>query len=52
MLLVTHSPGRALAVADRVMVLLSGRLVADEPASTLSEPTLQRLYASAEALTG
>jgi ABC-type multidrug transport system ATPase subunit len=41
---VTHSFGRGLDVADRVAILAGGRLVADEPRSALSLEALQRLY--------
>jgi ABC-type multidrug transport system ATPase subunit len=45
-LLVTHSLGRGLRLADRVAILAGGRLVADEPRERLSEDALQRLYAA------
>ena len=41
---VTHSLGRALAVADHVAVLVGGRLAAYGPRGTLTEATLQQLY--------
>ena len=44
---VTHSLGRALAVADRIVVLTAGRLAADVSGSGLSEAALQRLYLDA-----
>ena len=45
--LVTHSFGRGLEVADRVAILAGGRLVADEPRGTLTLEALQRLYVAA-----
>jgi heme ABC exporter ATP-binding subunit CcmA len=45
-LVVTHSLGRALAVADHVAILVGGRLAAHEPRAALSEASLQRLYLS------
>jgi heme ABC exporter ATP-binding subunit CcmA len=45
--LVTHSFGRGLEVADRVAILAGGRLVADEARATLTLEALQRLYAAA-----
>ena len=42
--LVTHSLGRALAVADSVAILAGGRLAAHEPRASLTEGRLQRLY--------
>jgi heme ABC exporter ATP-binding subunit CcmA len=42
--LVTHSLGRGLRLADRVAILAGGRLVADEPRERLSDETLRRLY--------
>lgn len=44
---VTHSLGRALAVADHVAILAGGRLVAHEPRGTLTETMLHRLYLDA-----
>ncbi len=44
---VTHSLGRGLDVADRVAILAGGRLVVNEPRDILSHETLQRLYVSA-----
>jgi len=44
--LVTHSLGRGLRLADRVAILAGGRLVADEPRERLTDETLQRLYAA------
>lgn len=41
---VTHSLGRALAVADSVAILAGGRLAAHEPRATLTEKGLQQLY--------
>jgi heme ABC exporter ATP-binding subunit CcmA len=45
--LVTHSLGRGLELADRVLILAGGRLSADEPRESLSLEALQRLYAEA-----
>ena len=45
-LLVTHSLGRGLRLADRVVILAGGRLAADEPRERLTDQTLQRLYAA------
>jgi heme ABC exporter ATP-binding subunit CcmA len=41
---VTHSLGRALAIADRVAILAAGRIVAERARASLTEETLQRLY--------
>lgn len=46
-LLATHSLGRGYAVADRIAILVGGRLVAHESRETLSLEGLQRLYAAA-----
>lgn len=44
---VTHSLGRALAVADHIAVMAGGRLAAQEPRATLTEEALRRLYLGA-----
>jgi heme ABC exporter ATP-binding subunit CcmA len=44
---VTHSLGRALALADRVAILAGGRLAVDQPRGALTEETLGRLYLDA-----
>jgi heme ABC exporter ATP-binding subunit CcmA len=44
---VTHSLGRALAIADRVAVLAGGRIAAEAPRASLTEGTLQSLYLGA-----
>jgi heme ABC exporter ATP-binding subunit CcmA len=44
---VTHSLGRALAIADRVAVLAGGRIAADAARASLTEEALQRLYLGA-----
>jgi heme ABC exporter ATP-binding subunit CcmA len=44
---VTHSLGRALAIADRVAVLAGGRIAAEATRASLTEEALQRLYLSA-----
>jgi heme ABC exporter ATP-binding subunit CcmA len=44
---VTHSLGRALAIADRVAVLVAGRIAAETPRASLTEEALQRLYLGA-----
>lgn len=44
---VTHSLGRALAVADRVAILAGGRLAVQAPRAGLTEGALQRLYLEA-----
>jgi heme ABC exporter ATP-binding subunit CcmA len=41
---VTHSLGRALAIADRVAVLAGGRIAAEATRASLTEEALQRLY--------
>lgn len=41
---VTHSIGRALAIADRVAILAGGRLAAEATRASLTEEALQRLY--------
>jgi heme ABC exporter ATP-binding subunit CcmA len=45
-LMVTHSFGRELAVADRIAVLAGGRIALDTPRGTLSGDDVQRLYAA------
>ena len=42
----THSFGGGLGVADRVGILMSGRLLVDRPAADLSGAQLHRLYES------
>jgi heme ABC exporter ATP-binding subunit CcmA len=44
---VTHSLGRALAIADRVAILVGGRLAASEGREALSSEALERLYQAA-----
>jgi heme exporter protein A len=44
---VTHSLGRGLALADRIAILAGGRLAVLEPTGTLTPDTLQRLYLAA-----
>jgi heme ABC exporter ATP-binding subunit CcmA len=44
---VTHSLGRALAIADRVAILAGGRIAAEATRASLTEDALQRLYLSA-----
>jgi heme ABC exporter ATP-binding subunit CcmA len=46
-MVVTHSLGRALAIADRVAVLAGGRIAAEAARATLTEEALQRLYLGA-----
>ncbi len=46
-LVVTHSLGRALAVADRVAILAAGRLAGEATRGELSEAALRQLYAEA-----
>jgi ABC-type uncharacterized transport system ATPase component len=41
----THSFGRGLAIADRVAILASGRIVLDRPRAALEGEELHRLYA-------
>jgi heme ABC exporter ATP-binding subunit CcmA len=43
--LVTHSFGRGLDVADRIVILSAGRVAADVPRTRLGEEDLARLYA-------
>jgi heme ABC exporter ATP-binding subunit CcmA len=44
---VTHSLGRALAIADRVAILAGGRIAGEATRASLTEETLQRLYLGA-----
>jgi ABC-type branched-subunit amino acid transport system ATPase component len=44
---VTHSLGRALAVADRVAILVGGRIAAEASRASLTETALQSLYLGA-----
>ena len=44
---VTHTLGRALAIADRIVILAGGRIVAEASRASLSEDSLQRLYLGA-----
>lgn len=44
---VTHSLGRALAIADAVAVLAGGRIAAQASRASLTEDALQRLYLGA-----
>jgi heme exporter protein A len=44
---VTHSLGRALAIADRVAILAAGRIAAESSRASLTEDALQRLYLGA-----
>jgi heme exporter protein A len=44
---VTHSLGRALAIADRVAVLAGGRIAAEAARASLTEGALQSLYLGA-----
>ena len=44
---VTHSLGRALAIADRVAILAGGRIAAEATRASLTEDALQRLYLGA-----
>jgi len=46
-IVVTHSLGRALAIADRVAVLAGGRIAAEAPRTSLTEAALQSLYLGA-----
>jgi heme ABC exporter ATP-binding subunit CcmA len=43
--MVTHSFGRQLAVADRIAILAGGRIALDRPRPTLGPDELARLYA-------
>src|SRR5262245_55658302 len=49
---VTHSLGRALAIADRVAILSGGRIAAETARASLTEETLQRLYLGATESSG
>ena len=46
-IVVTHSLGRALAIADRVAILAGGRIAAETARASLTEEALQRLYLAA-----
>jgi heme exporter protein A len=46
-IVVTHSLGRGLALADRVAILAAGRLAVDQPRGSLTEESLGRLYLAA-----
>jgi heme ABC exporter ATP-binding subunit CcmA len=46
LLMVTHSFGRELGVADRLAVLAGGRIALDTPRGTLGADDVQRLYAA------
>ena len=46
LLMVTHSFGRELGVADRIAILAAGRIVLDTPRDGLDPDDLQRLYAA------
>jgi heme ABC exporter ATP-binding subunit CcmA len=46
LLMVTHSLGRELGVADRIAILAGGRIVLDSPRAGLDPDDLQRLYAA------
>jgi heme exporter protein A len=46
-IVVTHSLGRALAIADRVAILAAGRIAAQTARASLTEEALQRLYLGA-----
>src|SRR6266478_6661219 len=43
-LLTTHSFGRGLGVADRIVILAGGTVVLDTPGATLSPDDVRRLY--------
>jgi ABC-type sulfate/molybdate transport systems ATPase subunit len=45
---VTHSLGRALAIADRVAVLAGGRIAAEAARANLTEGALQSLLGATE----
>jgi heme ABC exporter ATP-binding subunit CcmA len=49
---VTHSLGRALAVADRVAILAGGRIAVQVERASLTEEALQRLYLDATERSG
>ena len=44
-LMVTHSVGRGLGVADRIVVLAGGRIALDVPRASLTPDEVGRLYA-------
>jgi heme exporter protein A len=46
LLMVTHSFGRELGVADRIAILAGGRIALDTPRAGLDPDDLQRLYAA------
>jgi heme exporter protein A len=46
LLMVTHSFGRELGVADRIAILAGGRIALDTPRGNLDPDDLQRLYAA------
>jgi heme ABC exporter ATP-binding subunit CcmA len=46
LLLVTHSFGRELGVADRIAILAGGRIALDTPRAGLGPDDVQRLYAT------
>jgi heme ABC exporter ATP-binding subunit CcmA len=46
LLMVTHSLGRELGVADRIAVLAGGRISLDTPRAGLADDDVQRLYAA------
>jgi heme ABC exporter ATP-binding subunit CcmA len=46
LLMVTHSFGRELGVADRIAILAGGRIALDTPRGGLDPDDLQRLYAA------
>ena len=45
LLMATHAFGRELEVADRLVILASGRIILDAPRGTLSGEEIHRLYA-------
>ena len=45
--MVTHSLGRALAIADRIAILVGGRIAAEAMRASLTEDALQQLYLGA-----
>jgi heme ABC exporter ATP-binding subunit CcmA len=49
---VTHTLGRALAIADRIVILAGGRITAEASRASLSEDALQRLYLGATEASG
>jgi heme ABC exporter ATP-binding subunit CcmA len=49
---VTHTLGRALAIADRIVILAGGRIAAEASRASLSEDALQRLYLGATEASG